>query len=563
MPAHRLTIALACLALLMSLAPALAQDAPPTPTPDLEAENSRLRAENWALRGQLALAEGRFSTGMLLGALAGPDYWEPVRGAEPSFIRFLRAHTDQVTAVAFSPDGNFLASGGADGFIYLHATGAEPLGIFHALAEAGGVVSALSFSPDGALLASGHESGTIVLWDARSGALLKRLVGHSGQVQALAFNPAGDLLASASFDGSVRLWDTQARAASGEPLRSREAGLGYLSLAFSRDGAGLASGDTGGGISLWQTESRQRIARLDGHRDRVTGIVFTPDGKQLASAGWDGALHLWDLRDRRIIASGEGLRALNGLSINHTGEWLAAAGERLHFWRIYERTLEVSLMQAAPDALPLNGIQISPTADLIAVAAGDGVLLWSPLAVARPVELTPCQVAGRNFTLDELLDLGKAPSDAFQLGVALAPCGTYPPHYSVGWAALGALPTTPSAREIVRLYNITYSWPALSLATCWRAIWDGWVEQAGDTCSAAVIAAPDNALHRLARGVARALTGDTEGAVGDLGSAIAWGREVGYDPAQVARWTEWVTQLRAGADPFPPAVRATLPELPS
>jgi hypothetical protein len=423
-------------------------------------------------------------------------------------------------------------------------------------------VTALAFSPDGAWLASGHETGMVVLWDTARGVRQARLMGHGGGVHALAFNPAGNLLASASLDGTVRLWDVNARAASGEPLQNRQPGFSYDSLAFSRDGHALAGGDRGGGISLWQVESRERIARLDDHHDRVTGLVFTLDGKQLASAGWDGRINLWDLRQRRVVSGVEGLGSLNGLSLNATGEWLAAVGERLHFWRIFERGLEANLSQPAPEGLPLSAVSISPVADVIAVGAGDAVLLWNPLAIAREPGITPCQIAGRNPTLAEWPLIAPSSPDG-------RICTEYPVHPSFLRSALNSAlqaaaedDSTNLQLHLANAVTLAGQAPGLDRDVCWLGAKTGYAALVMPACEAAVLTAPDNARQREARGLARALTRDSAGAIADFSAVIAWAQETDYDGVATAQWVEWVNQLRAGQNPFSPGMLAALPSQP-
>ncbi|MFM9965243.1 MAG: WD40 repeat domain-containing protein [Planctomycetaceae bacterium] len=68
-------------------------------------------------------------------------------------------------------------------------------------------VNAVAFSPDGELLASGHDDGSIRLWDAATGRELQQLTGHQDYVRSVSFSPDGARLASGSDDGTIRLWE--------------------------------------------------------------------------------------------------------------------------------------------------------------------------------------------------------------------------------------------------------------------------------------------------------------------------------------------------------------------
>ena len=87
----------------------------------------------------------------------------------------------------------------------------EPELLWSSSAEPSAEVTSIAYSPDGKTLASGSYDKTIKLWDARSGALLRTLEGHTSWVDAVIFAPDGDTLASGSFDQTIKLWRVPAR----------------------------------------------------------------------------------------------------------------------------------------------------------------------------------------------------------------------------------------------------------------------------------------------------------------------------------------------------------------
>ncbi len=113
-----------------------------------------------------------------------------------------------------------------------------------------GPVKALAFSPNGKLIASGGADGAVKLWNAVRGDEVAALEGHKGEIRTLSFRPDGRVLASASADGTVRLWDVvsgKETAVLGGP--GRDAG----SLAFRwPDGKVLATGGEDGTVLLWE-----------------------------------------------------------------------------------------------------------------------------------------------------------------------------------------------------------------------------------------------------------------------------------------------------------------------
>jgi WD40 repeat protein/transcriptional regulator with XRE-family HTH domain len=135
----------------------------------------------------------------------------------------LAGHHGVVISVAWSPNGRQLASGGGreDGELFVWEVRS---GERHPAWEAGnralaghpGAVSAVAWSPSGEVLISGGSDGRLRWWDLHSGECVREREAHQGTVQALKVSPDGSILASCGDDGAITLWDLER----GEYLRT-------------------------------------------------------------------------------------------------------------------------------------------------------------------------------------------------------------------------------------------------------------------------------------------------------------------------------------------------------
>jgi WD40 repeat protein len=131
-----------------------------------------------------------------------------LRSLSGVWLQTLKVSSFAATSLVFSPDGDWLAVGYADGIIRIwQVSDGTQLQELHSHTQ---TVTSLSFSPDGNWLASGSKDNTLRLWRLTNNSFQDPptliLIGHSAPVNSIAFSPSGDLIASGSDDGSVRLW---------------------------------------------------------------------------------------------------------------------------------------------------------------------------------------------------------------------------------------------------------------------------------------------------------------------------------------------------------------------
>jgi RNA polymerase sigma factor (sigma-70 family) len=235
-----------------------------------------------------------------------------------------------VYSVAYAPGGKVLASGCSDGSVRLWdpKTGKEIRRFIGRPEQPNSYnfVESIAFSPDGKTLAAGYGNGEsmVRLWDMATGKELRKFDGHQGfGVHAIALSADGKLLASGSEDGTIGIWD----AATGALLRRSAKRPAILAVAFHPDGKTLVSSDKGDSVRVWEVSTGKELRQLRGHKYQVFALVFSPDGKTLAAGGEDTTIRLWDTAAwKEIRHFGDSDSVVWSLAFAPDGRTLASTG---------------------------------------------------------------------------------------------------------------------------------------------------------------------------------------------------------------------------------------------
>jgi WD40 repeat protein len=213
-----------------------------------------------------------------------------------SFSQILLGHTDEVTTLAFSPDGRRLASGG------------------------------------------GFSDHSVILWNVKDGRLLRTLTGHESEVVTVQFHPDGEKLTSIDETGTKILWNLM-----DGTILSIQPGDGIYTgpnnVPYSPDQKYIMVMPTGGTLFLEDVSNGKRIGPFTLNNGAINAAMFSPDGKRIALAGTDRTIVLWDVATVTPIVSFIGQTdVISSLAFSPDGNILASGSrdQTIRLWRNLE-----------------------------------------------------------------------------------------------------------------------------------------------------------------------------------------------------------------------------------
>jgi guanine nucleotide-binding protein subunit beta-2-like 1 protein len=291
----------------------------------------------------------------------------------------MRAHTDQVTAIATPIDNSdMIVSSSRDKSIILWSLTKDEKTYGVARRRLTGhshFVQDVVLSSDGQFALSGSWDGELRLWDLATGVSARRFVGHTKDVLSVAFSIDNRQIVSASRDKTIKLWNTLGECK--YTIQEAESHTDWVScVRFSPNTLQptIVSASWDKTVKVWNLTNCKLRSTLAGHGGYVNTVAVSPDGSLCASGGKDGVILLWDLAEGKRLYSLDAGAVINALCFSPNRYWLCAATENsIKIWDLESKLvvddLKVDLKAEAEKSEGTTGTAASTTKKVIHFSA--------------------------------------------------------------------------------------------------------------------------------------------------------------------------------------------------
>ncbi|MGD0581415.1 MAG: hypothetical protein ABR974_00565 [Bacteroidales bacterium] len=280
-----------------------------------------------------------------------------------NIIRVFKGHTYGVTSLAFSRDGKTILTGSDDGTARLWSLDGNCLQILDRHTS----VQSVAFSPDDSTVLTGLADSTAILWDLK-GNILQKFKGHHGYVGAVAFSPDGKTILTGSKDQTARLWDLK-----GKMLQTLNGHTDNVrSVAFSKDGKNILTGSSDKTARLWDLRGKT-LQIFKGHTGILNSVAFAPEDNKILTSSSDGTLRIWDISQTKERSLNDSESVINYAAFSSDGKKILALSDDGNTVKIWD--LNGNITQSFP--IISNKIVFSP----------DGKSILTGLYVAQLLDL--------------------------------------------------------------------------------------------------------------------------------------------------------------------------------
>ncbi|MBN2521934.1 MAG: caspase family protein [Bacteroidales bacterium] len=287
---------------------------------------------------------------------------------DSNIIRYLRIKS----ALALSPDGNYLVKGNIDSIAVLLniQTGKiERKFVGHSQA-----VLCADISSNGKWLVTGSGDRRIKLWDLSTGKLIKTIKGFAELIFDVRFSSDDKYLLGSSWDATMRIWETE----SGKLINYMNLdNVSPYRVEFTPNDLYIAASDLGNNFKLWEVDAGKEFRSIVGHTNLVTDLCFSPDGKLLVSASLDGKVKIWDLLSGMEVNKYSGhTSGVFSVAFHPSGEYVLSGGNDRAI-RVWDPVTGKELPTLEGHSGGVTSLQVSEDGNTLVSCSVDGeIKVW-------------------------------------------------------------------------------------------------------------------------------------------------------------------------------------------
>jgi WD40 repeat protein/class 3 adenylate cyclase len=307
---------------------------------------------------------------------------QAVRASVP--FRVLPSPGRDVVNALWSPVGQRVAAAapGESLVVWDADTGDEVWRTVLAAAFVSGASWGLAWAPSGAEIAACGEN-RIVIFDAATGALLRRIEHYPINIVSLAWAPHGDWILGSNPIGDARVWDTTPEAGKTVWERRRDwelvlsgHGDAVMDSTWSPAGKRICTASADGTARVWDAETGIKLLTLSGHDGALLGAAWSPDGEKIATASVDGTARVWSAANGELILSLVGHSdEVRDVAWSPDGNWIATTSPD-GTTRVWSARTGQELFAFPGPMGDLQTVSWSPQSDQLVTGGGPLVTLW-------------------------------------------------------------------------------------------------------------------------------------------------------------------------------------------